>query len=336
LHAQDRFVACLLGGALGDAFGYPVEFDSLDTIRRHYGPAGLRAPVLTDGALVVSDDTQLTLFTALAAARAPGRAVKALVASLRTQYLEWLDTQYGPVPADHVGWLARDRTMRVRRAPGLTCLAALEAGGHRTPEAPANDRKGCGGVMRVAPLAFLPDLDLAQAFDRGARAAAITHGHPTGYLASGALVALLGLIRGGMSIERAAQEAATCLRGMPDGDETAAALDHALTLAAASPTPDHASAIRALGEGWVAEEALAIGLYAALAGKDFVDAVAIAANHSEDSDSTASIAGQIVGTSLGCAALPLAWIEALDVLEPLLRVADAFVGAHLSQDLAQR
>jgi ADP-ribosylglycohydrolase len=188
--------------------------------------------------------------------------------------------------------------------------------------------------MRVAPLAFLPDLDLAQAFDRGARAAAITHGHPAGYLASGAMVGLLWLVRQGWSIERAAREIATLLRSMPHGDETAAAVDHALALAAASNAQDHASAIRSLGEGWVAEEALAIGLYAALTGEDFVDGVAIAANHSGDSDSTASIAGQILGTTLGCAALPLHWIEALDVLEPLLRVAESFVDAHLSRAIA--
>jgi ADP-ribosylglycohydrolase/protein-tyrosine phosphatase len=335
LHAQDRFVGCLLGGALGDAFGYPVEFDSLDTIHRRHGAAGLRQPVLERGALVVSDDTQMTLFTALAAVQASGGAGEELVASLRTQYLHWLDTQHGPIPGGNVGWLARDRAMRTRRAPGLTCLSALEGGGQGTPEAPANDSKGCGGVMRVAPLAFLPDLDLALAFDRGARAAAITHGHPTGYLASGALVGLLWLIRHGWSIARAAREVAALVRGLPHGDETGAAMDHALALAATSNAQDHASVVRSLGEGWVAEEALAIGLYAAIAGDGFVDGVAIAANHSGDSDSTASIAGQILGTTLGCAALPLHWIEALDVLEPLLRVAESFVDAHLSRAVVQ-
>jgi ADP-ribosyl-[dinitrogen reductase] hydrolase len=50
-----------------------------------------------------------------------------------------------------------------------------------------------------------------------------------------------------------------------------------------------------LGQGSVGEEALAIGLYRALAGGSFAETLAIAANHDGDSDSTASIAGQLCG-----------------------------------------
>src|SRR5215218_9395343 len=50
---------CLLGGALGDAFGYAVEFDSLEAVRLRFGPEGIREPVLHAGRLVVSDDTQM-------------------------------------------------------------------------------------------------------------------------------------------------------------------------------------------------------------------------------------------------------------------------------------
>jgi ADP-ribosylglycohydrolase len=59
----DRVLGCLLGGAVGDAFGYEVEFDSLAVIRARYGDQGIQEPVLHDGRLVVSDDTQMTLFT---------------------------------------------------------------------------------------------------------------------------------------------------------------------------------------------------------------------------------------------------------------------------------
>ena len=62
--------------------------------------------------------------------------------------------------------------------------------------------------------------------------------------------------------------------------------------------------IGALGLGWVGEEALAIGLYAALAARDFPEALALAANHDGDSDSTASIAGQIWGAWKGLDGIP--------------------------------
>ncbi len=68
----ERRLACLLGGAVGDGFGCAVEFDRLPSIRSRYGPRGLREPVLRDGLLPVSDDTQMTLFTLEGLARAIG------------------------------------------------------------------------------------------------------------------------------------------------------------------------------------------------------------------------------------------------------------------------
>jgi ADP-ribosyl-[dinitrogen reductase] hydrolase len=82
--------------------------------------------------------------------------------------------------------------------------------------------------------------------------------------------------------------------------------------------PEHTGAIAALGEGWVGEEALAIGLYAALVAPSFEDAIRIAANHSGDSDSTASIAGQLYGAWTGADELPHRWVCRLDALDPLL------------------
>jgi ADP-ribosylglycohydrolase len=53
----------------------------------------------------------------------------------------------------------------------------------------------------------------------------------------------------------------------------------------------------------------------------FTEAIRIAANHSGDSDSTASIAGQLWGAMHGLEGMPHTWITALDVLQPLLRLA---------------
>ena len=60
----DRVLGCLLGGAVGDAFGYGVEFTKLPQIRQRFGPQGIQQPVLNQhGEAEVSDDTQMTLFT---------------------------------------------------------------------------------------------------------------------------------------------------------------------------------------------------------------------------------------------------------------------------------
>ena len=79
--------------------------------------------------------------------------------------------------------------------------------------------------------------------------------------------------------------------------------------------------VNRLGGGWVGEEALAIGYFAALVADGFEEAMRIAANHSGDSDSTASIAGQIVGAGVGAQAIPGAWAEAVDCAENLFEMA---------------
>ena len=150
-----RVLGCLLGGAVGDGFGYAVEFDRLDAIRQRYGAAGIRAPVLRNGRLVVSDDTQMTLFTLEGLARSielNGKGSEAAaVAEVRRAYLDWLDTQGASHGVALAGTLATHSALRVQRAPGNTCLSALHGGGNGTIETPINDSKGCGGAMRTAP-----------------------------------------------------------------------------------------------------------------------------------------------------------------------------------------
>jgi ADP-ribosylglycohydrolase len=73
-------------------------------------------------------------------------------------------------------------------------------------------------------------------------------------------------------------------------------------------------AIARLGEGWVGEEALAIGIYCALvAGTDFAYGVRLAVNHDGDSDSTGAIAGNILGALLGSQSIPAEWLARLEL-----------------------
>ncbi|KPV40324.1 hypothetical protein AN478_07280 [Thiohalorhabdus denitrificans] len=326
--ARDRLYGTLLGGALGDAFGYPVEFWVEEQVREELGPRGLTRPRFSaEGLLEVSDDTQMTLFTqaGLLEAGSPPEEEAALDA-IRDAYRAWLDTQEG-VPAaiadGPVEGLAADPRLQKRQAPGMTCLRALRDGGRGTPEEHVNDSKGCGGVMRVAPVGLVAAWGPEQAYEVGARSAALTHGHPAGYAAAGAMAATVRLLRDGRGLAQAAESALPMLAGHLGSAEVREALRDALARAAA-PDPDPFADVRALGEGWVAEEALAIGLYAALRGADFPDVVRIAASHGGDSDSTAAIAGQVFGAWRGTGGLPQPWVRRLDVLEPLLDLAARF------------
>ena len=87
--------------------------------------------------------------------------------------------------------------------------------------------------------------------------------------------------------------------------------------AAGSGTATRAN-VAALGEGWVGEEALAVGLYCAMSAQSFEECIELAANHDGDSDSTASIAGQLYGARYGLAALPLEAAKRIDVIDALV------------------
>ena len=84
-----------------------------------------------------------------------------------------------------------------------------------------------------------------------------------------------------------------------------------------------ARSVAELGQGWVAEEALAIGVYCALKHTwEFEAGVLEAVNITGDSDSTGAIAGNILGTINGEAAIPEAWRKNLREYDIVSQVAD--------------
>jgi ADP-ribosylglycohydrolase len=337
----DRFRGCLLGGAVGDALGAPVEFMPRAEILRRHGARGITeyAPAY-GGVGRITDDTQMTLFTAegliRGIVRMRDRGFATFASVTANAYVRWLVTQ-GEAPAAGVefgererGWLFAQRGLHARRAPGNTCLAALRA--MASLGAPArNDSKGCGGVMRVAPVGlfawhFRDEHSPSEAFDLGAELAALTHGHPTGSLAAGALAVVILELAQGRPLGGALATAKSCLRTKPRHEETLRAIERAESLAASGEPRD--AAIRDLGEGWIAEEALAIAVYCALAARDFRDGVILAVNHDGDSDSTGSIAGNVLGTMHGVAAIPGEWLQPLELRDVIREIADDLFACH--------
>lgn len=325
----DRVLGCALGGALGDALGYEVEFSSLESIRARFGSDGIQEPALSDaGKALVSDDTQMTLFTAVGLvdgiAGNGGSSTADVLEAVRAATLDWYAMQNG---LEASGRLAGYAVLAERRTPGVTCEGACAAGATGTPENPINDSKGCGGVMRVAPVGLRLEMSDKAAFELAARCAAQTHGHPSGYLSAGALAAMVRDLLGGGDPARCAWRSIEIARNWPGADETVDAIVRACELARGRMS-DPVSAVAQLGGGWVGEEALAIGLYSVLVASDYADAVRVASNHGGDSDSTASIAGQLYGAWKGLSEIPHGWIRRLDVLDPLLDVAGLTLASH--------
>jgi ADP-ribosylglycohydrolase len=345
----DRIKGCLLGGAVGDALGAPTEFLSSEEIKDRFGPGGLSDLVPAYGRIgAITDDTQMTLFTAEGLIRAYTRWSERGICSVENvvyySYMRWLHTQRVQLPPEHDdvvrpsylsdSWLLELPDMNHRRAPGNSCLAALRSGQMGTVEEPINNSKGCGGVMRVAPVGWIA----VDPFDVGCRVAAITHGHPTGYLAAGAFAFIIDRLRNGADLNKAVKAAITGpLTGVSGADETIAALRSAVQLAETAgvdPTPEK---VESLGGGWIAEEALAIAVYCSLVyGHDFERALLLAVNHSGDTDSTGAITGNILGTIHGTAPIPVHWLERLELRSGIEMIATDLFHATLGTDLSAR
>ena len=219
-------------------------------------------------------------------------------------------------------------------SPGAQVMASIKGGVPLTLQHPVNVwGKGCGGVMRVAPLGLI---GLGHwAFEAGARCATLTHRHPTSDTAAGFLAQLVDHLLADAPLPDAVAPAREALVDWAGHEETLDAVDAAVRLAAA-PT-DVYEAIGQIGhvgveepsehgKGWVAEETLGIALYCALRCRDdYAAAVRAAVNISGDSDSTGSVTGAIVGAAGGAEAIPSAWKE---------QVADSGLLLELGRRLA--
>ncbi len=327
-----KIAGCLMAGALGDALGYEIEFESWNTIRNRFGPAGIQDLYTADGEACISDDTQMTLFTnegMVLGSRLPkAEGCRETVAYYVYQaYLCWLATQEFYGRTVHSLWekesvLLKEPKMNVRRAPGNTCLSALQSGDMGTVENPPNHSKGCGGVMRTAPLGFTGTW--GDPLRTGAACAAITHGHTGGWMPAGILSYMIFriLYEPETSIERvadAALEHAIDIWGgkYPDIFRQVKMIRNAIRLSHTD-LPE-AEAIHSIGGGWVGDEALAIAIYSCCRHPDDLkDCLICAVNHSGDSDSTGAIAGNILGAYLGYEAVPADWIEKLEMTDVIL------------------
>jgi ADP-ribosylglycohydrolase len=334
---QENYIACLVGGAIGDALGAAIEFLNIHQIIQKYGPSGVTGYVeFADATGEFTDDTQMTLFTAEgllgAMCREDFKGTEIATNRIVYQsYLRWLQTQEMPMKFsshpetlknEENGWLITQNALFKRRAPGNSCLSALRSGVAGSIEKPINDSKGCGGIMRVAPVGLVLPGENEKAFATGCNLAAITHGHPSGYLSAGFFASLISDLAVAIPFEQALQNATTILQKREGMEETLFAVQNAINLYNDSKillksSPEKIPQfIEKLGLGWVGEEALAISLFCCLLYPDnFEKGVLAAINHSGDSDSTGSITGNILGLINGLNKIPEGWITNLRNLQ---------------------
>ena len=323
----ERFSGCLLAGAIGDAMGAPVEFMSSVEIDSLTHGEGVNQFYPAYGKLgAITDDTQMTLFTCealLQASNDENCSSEQVISYFNQAYLHWLNTQQeaSPLPLTYTSHLLNVPSLNARREPGITCITSLR----NKPSLQAlaeNESKGCGGVMRAAPVglfAVRKALSDEVTFRLGAQCAHVTHGHPTGYLSAGLFAVIIRCLIQGMTLRAAIDVGLQELQRHNGHEETLLSVQRALMLSATGLS--HRQAIQMLGEGWVAEEALAIALYCVLVAKDFSQLINYSVSHGGDSDSTGSIAGNLWGAMHGLNGIPQPWLAQLEAHQCINQMA---------------
>lgn len=358
----DKIAGSMVGGAVGDALGYPVEFMPHALIINKYGRGGITGYDLDrkSGKALISDDTQMALFTAAGILVGETRLCMRGIGGIpngyvRHTYQDWLTTQKSTYQAGKntrryngnggLSWLLDVPELYSRRAPGNTCLSALEAAREQEYcddliQNPRNSSKGCGGIMRVAPLGLhYRNLEIEVLDREGAMLSAITHGHSLGYMPSAVLTHILNRIvyppEQQMPLKEIILEARDTVSSLFAGDahlaELCEIINRAVSLAEGGGS-DRGN-IKMLGQGWVAEETLAIALYCALRYEhDFSGGVIAAVNHDGDSDSTGAVTGNILGAINGYSAIEDRWKQNLELLDVILEMSlDLCHGCHMSE-----
>ena len=332
LKTKDRIRGSLMAGASGDALGYSVEFMSRKSILAQYGTKGItKFDLSSEGKALVSDDTQMTLFTACGMLMGVTRGYMRGVGGqpegyVDGAYLDWYYTQTGKkkemlTDDFHYTWLRDLPELAHRRAPGNTCLSACESLlQHKEVQ---NYSKGCGGIMRVAPMALLMAgywsrgesfYNVEQMDEAGAEVAAVAHKPPLAFLPAAMLTHLIYRVIRMEENEIKANIADIALETIDSLDniykseyeEDKRYLANLTRMAVAFAANDKSDAenIRLLGEGWTGEEAWAIALYCAVRHIDSIEEAIIAAvNHDGDSDSTGAVCGNIMGAIYGYEAM---------------------------------
>lgn len=290
LRLRDRARGCIIGGTLGDAMGGPFEGQP--------GPIRFQQ----HNKWSISDDSQLTLATCESIVEA------------------------GKVSAEHVAQ-SFVHWYRARRITGmgsstLKALRDLDAGSHwALAGAKGEMSAGNGAAMRIAPLAFHlnpehdPDRQLIRDISR------ITHHNEEAYAGALAMVAAIRSLAFSQSTPGEVLD--TVLRHLPDSRVR----DRIMQLSALRGESIAAIAAQ-FGSSAYVVDSVPLALFAArlIEHYSFDELLRIVIEAGGDTDTNASMTGQLAGAWIGAATIPKTMIELLRETTYIQRVAHEFAG----------
>ena len=237
-----NYKACLKGGAIGDALGWPVEFQRIESIKNKFGKDGIQDLVINSaGKAEITDDTQMTMFTADGLIKAARKSFNLNempdMQKVFDSYKLWFNTQFSKQIQKGEGWIAEIKDLYASRAPGNTCLSAIRGNNPGSIAKAINNSAGCGGVMRVAPAGLMYKDNPELAFKVGAECAALTHSHPRGYLPAGVLSEMIAHIVNGKNVDEAVNATLKTLEKYDNHEPVTNLMKKAQKLAKSDVTP---------------------------------------------------------------------------------------------------
>jgi len=334
---RSAYRGCLLGMAIGDAMGYPVDTKSIGQIRSDYGPNGILGYDLVNGYADITSHTQLAAFSAngLLLGMTRGQVYGRMGPYVRYAHVaqrEWAIGQrrYDQPSRNHC-WTFLVPEFRRRHCTDTRMVEILNRDRIGTLENPVNSYDNPASIASsVASALFAATARLKQQeADRlGAESIALTYGSPLAFL-PGAVIAhlitqsltqkeksLMELVEGAISAleEDFGREYRQCA-------QVIALIRQAIALSKNfSVLPADAMERLKCDSG---AEVLAGAIYSALIyEKDFDSAMIVAVNHSGRSAAVGAIAGAILGARLGEEELPDFYLEGLEVLPVIRALAD--------------
>jgi ADP-ribosyl-[dinitrogen reductase] hydrolase len=287
---DDRILGCIVGGAIGDALGSLNE--------------GAEAPgqVLNYQKWQLSDDTQLTLATCEAITNNHGVVDPSVI-------------------ADHFASWHRQGRVTGMGASTYKALSELVHGGHWALVGRKGEHAaGNGAAMRIAPLAFCLNPADSESRRKIRDVSRITHHSEEAYSGALAVVEAIrtaqdGIWNSGNGLFQHIVEL------LPDSRVK----DRLIELSQFNGTSISEIAKRFGCSGFVVES-VPLALY----GAQQLDSIGFAGVLSElvsaggDTDTTASIAGQVMGTALGRLKIPEKMVKRVPNLDQIERIALKF------------
>lgn len=341
--AKDRYLGCLIGGAIGDNMGFAGEGLDESEVKEYFGEHGIDKPFYNTeyGKCLISDDTQMALFTMdgleWAYIRMTSRGIGTFATSgVWQSYARWYYTQTGnildeyimhkhehePVALSSIGVkiVLEYEEFYSNRNVSEESLMAIGSGQMGTVEEPLNDFSDWSCVARVAPVGVFLHENPSEAFAVAMELAAITHGHPSAYLAAGVYACILANVMNQMELPIAVRESLRELKRYSYVDEVYDGLEYAMHLAECDYTWEYC--LEQLGEGHDAQDVLAMGVYCALKAESYEEAVWMAANSMGMKSSIGFVAGSLAGTYAGIEAVPKDWQSNLELHQMMITWTD--------------